>query len=315
MTAQEQSASVGAGQNPPAAPGYDDLVVVPRRRPWRVVAIVITAIVLVLVAHSFVTNKNYEWAVVWTYLFDARILGGLRTTVVLTLVGMVLASVLGLGLAVMRQSPSSYLRSVSGAYVWLFRGTPVLVQLIFWYNAAILIPNVSLGIPFGPTFWSASTNSLINPWTAAILGLSLNEAAYLCEIIRSGIVSVDRGQSEAASALGMSRSHAFRRIVLPQALRVIVPPAANEFLGLLKYSSVVSVIALPELLYSAQLIYGQNYETIPLLLVVCIWYLVVVTILGWFQARIERRLGVGFARTAATSNSNGRWARWVRASR
>lgn len=290
--------------------GHDDDIIVPRRRPWRWVGVAVALIVVANIAASFITNPNYRWDVVGTYLFDPRIISGLGTTLILTVVGMGIAIALGLLLAVMAQSKSRPLKLTSAAYVWFFRGTPVLVQLILWFNLAILIPVISIGIPFGPTLWEADTNSLITPWTAAILGLSLNEAAYLCEIIRSGILSVDKGQSEASQALGMSRALAFRRIVLPQALRVIVPPAANEAMGLLKYSSVVSVIALPELLYSGQLIYARTYETIPVLIVVCIWYLVIVSILTWLEGILERKLGVGFAQ-GLTTNKTGRWRRWL----
>lgn len=293
----------------PAASGDD--VVVPRRRPWRWVGSVAVALAIVGVGTSFVTNPHYQWDVVGEYLLDPRILHGLGTTLVLTVVGMAIAAVLGLLLAVMRLSRSGLLRGTAGVYVWFFRGTPVLVQLILWYNLAILVPQMSLGVPFGPTFWAADTNDLITPWTAAILGLSLNEAAYLGEIVRSGIISVDRGQTEAARALGMSRTWTFRRIVLPQALRVIVPPASNEAIGLLKYSSVVSVIALPELLYSGQLIYARTYQTVPVLIVVCIWYLVVVSLLTVVESRIEARLGVGFGQGVARADGAGRWLRWL----
>ncbi len=292
------------------APRGADNVVVPRPRPWRWVGMVLVAVVAATIGWSFVTNPNYRWDVVAGYLFDPRILAGLRTTLLLTLIGTVIAALLGLVLAVMRLSTSPLLRGTAGVYVWFFRGTPVLVQLILWYNLAILVPTFSIGIPFGPTFWSASTNDLITPWTAAILGLALNEAAYLGEIIRSGIISVDKGQTEAAHALGIGKVDTFRRIVLPQALRVIVPPAANEAIGLLKYSSVVSVIALPELLYAGQLIYARTYETIPVLIVVCVWYLVVVTLLTAVESRLEARLGAGFRRVD-DSPRNGRWTRWL----
>ncbi|WP_170322908.1 amino acid ABC transporter permease [Acrocarpospora macrocephala] len=270
-------------------------------------------VVTAQVVSSVLTNPNYQWDIVGKYLFDSRILAGLGTTLLLTTVAMALACLLGLALALMRRADSRILRATAGGYVWLFRGTPVLVQLIIWYNLAILVPVISIGIPFGPQFWAAETNDLISPWTAAILGLALNEAAYLCEIIRSGITAVDHGQTEAAQALGMSRTHSFRRIVLPQALRVIVPPASNEAIGLLKYSSVVSVIALPELLYAGQLIYGRTYETIPVLIVVSIWYLAVVTLLTWLEHRLERRLGAGFAARhgSAAPYRAGRWSRWL----
>jgi polar amino acid transport system permease protein len=294
-------------------PRHDGSVVVPRRHPWRWVGSVLVVVVVAAVVYSFLTNPNYQWDVVGDYLFDPRILTGLRTTLVLTAVSMAVALVLGLVLAVMRLSPAALLSRTSGFYIWFFRGTPILVQLILWYNLAILVPEISIGLPGVGTLWSAQTNELITPWTAALLGLALNEAAYLAEVIRSGIMSVDRGQSEACKALGMSRAATFRHVVLPQAGRVILPPTFNEAVGLLKYSSVVSVIALPELLYSGQLIYARTYETIPILLVVCIWYLVVVTVLTVIVNRVERRLGAGFsaARTQAAANDR-RWARWLR---
>lgn len=292
-----------------------DDIIVGRPRRWRWVGVALVILLAAGVFWSFISNPNYQWSVVWHYLFDERILRGLGNTLVLTLAGMVIALVLGLILAVMRLSDTSLLRQAAGFYVWVFRGTPVLVQLIMWYNLAILVPVVKIGIPFGPTLFSAETNSLITPWTAAILGLSLNEAAYLAEVIRSGIVSVDHGQTEAAQALGINRIDALRRIILPQAMRVIVPPASNEAIGLLKYSSVVSVIALPELLYSGQLIYGRTYETIPILIVVSIWYLVVVTVLTILEHRLERRLNAGFHQFGITATDSRRWSRWLTSTR
>ncbi len=287
------------------------MIVVPRRRPWRWVGSIVVAVVLLSIAWSFATNPNYEWPTVAKYLFDVRILKGLGTTLALTAIAMAIALGLGLLLAVMRLSQSALLSRTAGVYVWFFRGTPILVQLIIWYNLAILIPEMGLTIPGVGTVWAVDTNDVITPWTAAILGLGLNEAAYLGEIIRSGIMSVDRGQTEASKALGMRAGTSFRRIVLPQAARVIVPPTFNELVGLLKYSSVVSVIALPELLYSGQLIYARTYETIPVLIVVCIWYLVIVSVLTVLEARLERRLGAGFQATGATPAKNRRWARWM----
>lgn len=293
-----------------SASRHDGITVVPRRRPGRWVGSIAVVIVTVSVLVSFFTNPNYEWPTVWRYMFDERILSGLGTTLALTGIAMVMALLLGLVLAVMRLSDSALLRRTSGFYVWFFRGTPILVQLILWYNLAILVPTMGLGIPGVGSLWEADTNDIITPWTAAILGLGLNEAAYLAEIIRSGIMSVDKGQTEASKALGMRGTTTFRRIVLPQAARVVVPPTFNEMVGLLKYSSVVSVIALPELLYSGQLIYARTYETFPVLIVVCIWYLIIVTVLTAVEHRLERRLGVGFGATAATKER--RWDRWMR---
>jgi polar amino acid transport system permease protein len=188
---------------------------------------------------------------------------------------------------------------VSGAswiYIWLFRGTPVLVQILLWYNIAALYPRFSVGIPFGPELTDFSTVSLITPFVAGVLALGLNEAAYMAEIVRAGIISVEAGQTEAAQSLGMTRLQTVRRIVLPQAMRVITPPTGNETISMLKTTSLVSVIATTDLLYSVQLIYSVNYRTIPLLIVACIWYLIITTLLSIGQYYLERRFGRGVAR-------------------
>jgi polar amino acid transport system permease protein len=196
----------------------------------------------------------------------------------------------------MRQSPNPLVSGASWVYVWFFRGTPVLVQLLFWNFVSALYPRISLGIPFGPAFVHVDANALITPFAAAILGLGLNEAAYMAEIVRAGIISVEEGQTDAAQALGMTRLQTMRRIVLPQAMRVIVPPTGNETISMLKTSSLVSVIAYTELLYSVQLIYAVNYRTIPLLIVASIWYLIVTTVLSIAQYYVERYFGRGSAR-------------------
>lgn len=292
----------------PAVTGAD-IPLAPRRHPLRILAAVVLLFILASLIHSAVINKNFDWGTIWHYLGDHQILSGLRTTVIITAASMTLASIIGMLLAVMRLSDNPVLRWFAGLYIWGFRGTPVLVQLLIWYNLAALYPHLAFGVPFGPALWTANANTLITPWIAALFGLALNEGAYLAEIMRSGILAVDRGQAEAARSLGMRGPLAFRRVVLPQALRVIVPPFSNEVIGLLKYSSVVSVITLPELTYSGQLIYAQNYETIPLLLVVSIWYLVVTSILTGLEMYVERKLGVGWAATPAASTSTGR--RWL----
>jgi polar amino acid transport system permease protein len=193
----------------------------------------------------------------------------------------------------MRLSVNPLLRGVAAFYVWLFRGTPVLVQLLFWNFMSALYPVLSIGIPFGPQLGHVSANALITPFVASALGLGLNEAAYMSEIVRGGVVSVDEGQLDAARALGMSRFHMMRRIVLPQAMRLIIPPTGNEVISMLKTSSLVSVIAYTELLYSAQLIYASTYQEIPLLIVASIWYLTVTTILTVGQHRLERHFNRG----------------------
>jgi len=277
----------------------DELIakpVVPLRHPGRTVAACIVLLLIAILAYSLVTNKNYEWSTVAHYLFYPRIMQGLRNTLVLTVVSMSIAIVLGIVLASCRLSENKILSMVAGAYLWFFRGTPLLIQLIFWYNLSALYPRLGIGVPFGGDFFfSASTNSVLSLWLVAILGLALHESAYMAEIVRGGLLSVSGHQTEAALALGMNRSVTFRRIILPQALRVIVPPTGNQVIGMLKYSSLVSVIALPDLLYSAQMIYTQTFETIPLLIVVSLWYLLCTTVLTIVQGYIERYYGRGEA--------------------
>jgi polar amino acid transport system permease protein len=181
-------------------------------------------------------------------------------------------------------------------YIWLFRGTPVIVQLLFWYNIAALYPHIGLGIPFGPAFVHVNANSLIKPFVAVLFGLGLNEAAYMAEIVRAGIISVDEGQTEAASALGMTRMQTMRRIVLPQAMRVIIPPTGNETISMLKSTSLAFAVAYPELLGTAQNIYAVNYQTIQLLLVTCFWYLIVTSIMYVGQYYVERHYARGATR-------------------
>jgi polar amino acid transport system permease protein len=218
-------------------------------------------------------------------------------TIELTICAMIAGVVIGVLLAVMRLSANPLVSTVSGVYIWLFRGTPVLVQLLFWNFIAALYPTIDLGIPFiAPDLISFSANSVITPFVVALLGLGLNEGAYMAEIVRAGVLSVNEGQTHAAQALGMTRLQTMRRIVLPQAMRVIIPPTGNETISMLKTTSLVSVIAYAELLYASQLIYSQNYRTIQLLIVASIWYLVMTTILSIGQYYLERRFGRGAAR-------------------
>jgi polar amino acid transport system permease protein len=277
----------------------DEIRAVPVRHPGRWIA---SALVLLLVAdviYSVATNGRFGWGTVGDFLFDDRILHGLRITLELTVVAMAAGIMLGVLLAVMRLSPNRLVSGLSSFYIWLFRGTPVLVQLLFWNFIGALYPVISFGIPFGgPEFVHGNANDLLKPFVVAILGLGLNEGAYMAEIVRAGIISVNEGQTDAASALGMTRLQTMRRIVLPQAMRVIIPPTGNETISMLKTTSLVSVIAYPELLYAGQLIYSVNYRTIPILIVVSIWYLVVTSILSVGQYFIERRYSRGSSRAA-----------------
>ncbi len=264
---------------------------VPVRRPGRWIVAGLVVLFAAELARSVATNPRFGWDTVGDFLFSGRILNGLLVTLELTVIAMAMGIVLGVMLAVMRLSPNPLVSGASWCYIWFFRGTPVLVQLLFWSFISALYPQVSLGIPFGPDLIEGDANQLITPFLAAILGLGLNQAAYQAEIVRAGVVSVEEGQTDAASALGMTRLQTMRRIVLPQAMRVIIPPTGNEVISMLKTSALVSVIAYPELLYSAQLIYAVNFKQIPLLLVVCIWYLFVTTLLSIGQYYLERRFG------------------------
>jgi polar amino acid transport system permease protein len=238
-------------------------------------------------------NKNFGWSVVGQYMTDSRILHGLLLTLELTATSMAIGIALGIVLAVMRLSPNPLVAGASWVYIWFFRGTPVLVQIIFWYYIGTLYPRVSIGIPLGPQFAHVNVQALITPFVAAMLALGLNEGAYMSEIVRAGIISVDEGQTEAAHALGMARLLAMRRIVLPQAMRVIIPPTGNEVISMLKTSSLVAFIALADLLYSAQIIYAATYQTIQLLIVASLWYLICTTVLSVGQYYVERHYARG----------------------
>jgi polar amino acid transport system permease protein len=274
----------------------DRLTVQKRQHPARWVTGAIILVLTLELIRSMTTNPRFEWDVVGDYVFSRAILGGLLNTVKLTVIAMILGSALGTGLAVLRLSPNPILSGITGAYVWVFRASPLLVQLLFWYNLAALYPNVSLRVPFGgPVLADYPAEQLISVWTAALLGLSLHQAAYTAEIVRAGMLSVDAGQREAATALGMTQSLTLRRVILPQAMRAIVPPMGNEVISMMKTTSLVSIIALPELLNTAQTIYARTYQTIPMLIVATIWYLVLTAILTLGQSALERRFGRGAA--------------------
>jgi polar amino acid transport system permease protein len=266
------------------------------RHYGRWVAAVIVLVLAVAIGNSVASNPRFEWSVVGEYLFDHRVMGGLRVTIELTVIAMAIGVLLGVALAIMRLSPNRLVSGASWLYIWFFRGTPVLVQIIFWYYISALYPKIDLGIPFGPAIIHGDANTLIKSFTAAILALGLNEGAYMAEIVRAGIISVDEGQSDAAQSLGMTRLQTMRRIVLPQAMRVIIPPTGNETISMLKTTSLVSVIAVGDLLYAVQSIYSVNFRTIPLLVVASIWYLVCTSILYVGQYYLERYYARGATR-------------------
>jgi polar amino acid transport system permease protein len=274
----------------------DDIRAVPVRRPGRWIAAAVVLVIAAAVVRSVATNPRFEWSVVGNFLFDARIMHGLVVTLELTVIAMAIGIALGVILAVMRLSPNPLVSSASSFYIWFFRGTPVLVQLLFWYNIAALYPKIALGIPFGPAFVHADANTLITSFVAAILGLGLNEGAYMAEIVRAGIISVEEGQVDAAQSLGMTRLQTMRRIVLPQAMRVIIPPTGNETISMLKTSSLASVIVVTELLRAAESIYDVNYKTIQLLIVASVWYAACTSVLYVGQYYLERYYGRGASR-------------------
>ncbi|WP_273942458.1 amino acid ABC transporter permease [Kutzneria chonburiensis] len=261
---------------------------VPLRRPGQWVSAAVVLVLLALAVRTLFTNPRFQWPVVWRYFTTAPVLNGLVLTLWLTAAVMICGYVLGAVLAVMRLSRNPVLRLVSFGYVWLIRSVPPLVQLLFWYELASLYPELSLGIPFGPTFVTVKTAHLFTGLLAAFVGLTLDVAAFSSEIIRGGILSVERGQLEAAQALGIGPLRIFRRIVLPQAMPAIVPATGNMLIAMLKATSIVSVIAVQDLLYSVQLIYNQNFLIIPLLLVATIWYILLTTVLSIGQYYVER---------------------------
>ncbi|MFJ8587325.1 amino acid ABC transporter permease [Streptomyces sp. NPDC093595] len=270
--------------------------IVPRRRVGRRVTAAVALLAFAMVVNSVVRNDAFQWDVVGRYFTSAAVLDGLLLTLWLTAVVMVLGFLLGIPLAVMRLSGNPVLRTLSWGYVWIFRSTPLLVQLLFWFNIGALYPTLGLGIPFGPQFVTVQTVHLLGPTFTAVIGLTLHEAAYAAEVVRGGVLSVDPGQNEAAQALGLSRLRTLRRIVIPQAMRSIVPTAGNMLIGTLKGTSIVSVLAVHDLLYSVQLIYNQTYQVIPLLMVATLWYVAVTSVLGVGQYYVERYYARGSAR-------------------
>lgn len=276
------------------AAGPEQVVAIPVRHPWRWVAALVLLVFAAMFVHGLATNPAWQWGTVWDQLFTGQVLGGVLVTIELTVLAMVIGIGLGIVVAVMRLSPNPILSGVAWLYAWFFRGTPVLVQVVFWSFIGLLYRYPSLGIPFGPQFVFFDANLLIPVFLGAVLGLGFNEAAYMSEIVRAGILSVDAGQTEAAESLGMTRLKILRRIVLPQAMRVIVPPTGNEIISMLKTTSIVTVVGLYDLFGVARLIYGQRFGVqIPLLVVASIWYLVLTSVLSIGQFYVERRYARG----------------------
>ena len=279
-----------------AAPPAIDAV--PLRHPWRWVAAVVILVLVGLFVYGAATNQASGWSTYPEYLFNDRILLGVMNTLQLTAYAMVLGVVLGIVLSVMRLSPNKVFQSVSWAFLWIFRGTPVYVQLVFWGLIPTIYQNIQIGVPFGPSLFHLNLQSLSIPFLLAVIGLGLNEAAYMAEIIRAGITSVPEGQMEASTALGMSWGMAMRRTVLPQAMRVIIPPTGNELISMLKTTSLVTAVPYSYDLYSiaSREIAARTFEPVPLLLVAATWYLAITSVLMVGQYYLERYFSRGISR-------------------
>lgn len=273
----------------------DDIVAVPLRHTGRLVAAIILTILVAWFVWSLVAAPTIDHNVIAKFLFDPKILQGAILTVWLTFLSMTIATALATLLAIMKLSDNRLLRVIATAYIEFFRGTPLLLQIVFWGYLGIIYPHITIGIPFTNITWfDQPTSAVISSFAAGLIALSLNEAAYAAEIVRAGILSVDQGQTEAAKSLGMSGSYTMRKIVLPQAMRVILPPMGNETISMLKSTSLLQVIAVAELYTVANQISSQNLAQIELLVVAGFWYLVMNTILGFPQRYLERHFGRGF---------------------
>jgi polar amino acid transport system permease protein len=286
------SSTVATGRDTRPAP----VKAVPVRHPGRWVAVAVIALLVAMAVNSVVTNPNWAWQFQFQNAFAGPVVQGVWTTLWLTVASMVMGVLLGIVLAVMRLSPNPVLSGSAWFYIWVFRGTPVLVQLVIWANLGSLYRQISLGVPFGPAWFTFDTRNLIPNAAAALLGLGLNEAAYMSEIIRAGILSVDEGQSEAASALGMSRMQTLRRIVLPQAMRVVVPPTGNETISMLKTTSLVSAVPYAELFFQTSSIGSRTFQVFPTLVMASLWYLAMTSVLMVGQYYIERYYARGSMR-------------------
>jgi polar amino acid transport system permease protein len=270
---------------------------VPLRHYGRWAAATIVIILVGLFIYGAATNDAYDWSTYWKYLFDRRISQAAVVTLELTVLSMILGIILGVTLAVMRLSPNPVLKSAAWVYLWIFRGTPVYVQLVFWGLFTSIYQHVHLGIPFAVQFATFNIQSLDAPFTFAVIGLGLNEAAYMAEIVRAGITSVGEGQTEASVALGMTWVQTMRRTVLPQAMRVIIPPTGNEVISMLKTTSLVVAVPLTTDLYAkTRDISGVIFRPIPLLLVAATWYLFFTSILMIGQYYLEKYFARGSTR-------------------
>jgi polar amino acid transport system permease protein len=277
------------------------------RHPVRAILAAALILLALVVAVDAAYRPAYDWPSVGKYLFDHRVLEAMINTVQLTVFSMIIAIVLGALLAIMRLSSNGVLRTIAWFYLWVFRGTPVYVQLVFWGLIAVIYQNMSIGLPFAEPIFSWQTKAALNAFTLAIVGLALNEAAYMAEIVRAGLLSVDRGQEEAAKALGFSWWQTIWNIILPQAMKVIIPPTGNELISMLKTTSLVTAVPYSFDLYArTHDIAAETFNPIPLLIVASIWYLAITTLLMIAQHFLERRFDKGQRFGAGRSFSAGR---------
>lgn len=268
--------------------------IVPPRRPGRWIAVALLTIFALQMVHAAAVNENFHWGVFWKYLFADPVLRGVMWTLILTVAAMAVAVSIAIALVIMRDSDNGILRGLAWVWVWFFRGTPAYTQLLFWGLFSVLFPVLSLSIPFGPTLISVETKWIVTPAIAAVLGLGFNESAYLAEIFRAGFKAIERGQTEAAQALGMTKPRIWLRILMPQAMRTIVPPTGNETIGMLKLTSLVLAVPFTlDLMFATSAIANRTYLPIPLLMVAGFWYLSVTSILMVGQFWLERHFGKG----------------------
>lgn len=267
-----------------------------RPNPLGWLATALVAVAAVQIVLFFVTNPRFEWPVVANHLFAATVLKGLGMTIALTVIAMLIGTVIGTVCALLLMGDWKPGRWVASGYLWAFRGTPLMIQLIFWFNLAYLVPTISIGLPFMAPLAQWESNAVITPLVAALLGLGLAEGAYMTEIVRAGLLSVDPRQHDAAKAIGMTPARAFFRIVLPQAMRFIIPPTGNQVISMAKATALVSVISMNELLHAVQMIYNRTYQIVPLLMVAVLWYLALITLLYALQGRLERHYSRGHRR-------------------
>jgi polar amino acid transport system permease protein len=298
VTPTDVSAQARRAGREPQGDSPEYIKAVPLRHPgqWITAAVIVVLLVLFLIGVG--TNDAYDWHTYWQYLFDKRVSQAAMITLLLTALSMLFAIVLGVALAVMRLSRNTVLKAVSWAFLWFFRGTPVYVQLVFWGLLAVIYKQIDIGIPYYHQFVHIQTGTFLPAFWLAVIGLSLNEAAYMAEIVRAGIASVGEGQYEAAKALGMSWGETMRQIVMPQAMRVIIPPTGNELISMLKTTSLVTAVPYSFELYSrTRDLSSETFNPIPMLLIACTWYMLFTSVLMVAQFYLERHFARGASRT------------------